>query len=325
LATNNANQRLDVGDATVVLRFLTHLDTPRSWDINGNDLNSNQNLDSGDALKILRVAAGIDPQPGGGGAPVQLGGRAMKSASLPIELMLLSPVAQGGDAGAAVTFPGAVAERQHSCLRRLLHARFPTNALRLANSQAYRFGALVPAGALAVWNVSPAQNNFTIQDGHLSLAVSSASAWPASNGVLAEITFQVQPSATNRYAWPLILHRCEITPDGFANRFLLPNGALFLGRNPLSGILAGLGRDLSNHFHFSITGDAGASLHRGSLDQPRELGPLTNILKQPRLVLVCGSRFGQSAPPLLSDPAVAIEQSGKRRSCSGSRSRRGVR
>ncbi len=281
IGDNNANQRLDVGDATVVLRFLTHLDTPRSWDINGNDLNSNQNLDSGDALKILRVAAGIDPQPGGGGAPVQLGGRAMKSASLPIELMLLSPVAQGGDAGAAVTFQVQLQNVNTPVSGASFTLDFPTNALRLANSQAYRFGALVPAGALAVWNVSPAQNNFTIQDGHLSLAVSSASAWPASNGVLAEITFQVQPSATNRYAWPLILHRCEITPDGFANRFLLPNGALFLGRNPLSGILAGLGRDLSNHFHFSITGDAGASYTVEVSTNLINWAPLTNLLNSP--------------------------------------------
>jgi len=111
--------------------------------------------------------------------------------------------------------------------------------------------------------------------------VSSASAWPASNGVLAEITFQVQPSATNRYAWPLILHRCEITPDGFANRFLLPNGALFLGRNPLSGILAGLGRDLSNHFHFSITGDAGASYTVEVSTNLLNWASLTNILNSP--------------------------------------------
>ena len=135
---------------------------------------------------------------------------------------------------------------------------YPTNALRLINSQSYHFGSLEPAGALAVWNVSPAQNNFATQDGHLSLAVSSAAVWPASNGVLAEVTFQVQAGATNQYAWSMVLRRCEITPDGFANRFLLPSGAVFIGRNPLPGILAVLERAFSNHFQFSFTGDAGA-------------------------------------------------------------------
>ena len=117
----------------------------------------------------------------------------------------------------------------------------------------------MPGGALAVWNVSPLQNNFAIQDGHLSVAVSSAAPWPASNGVLAEITFQVQTSATNQYAWPLVLRGCEITPDGFANRFLLPSGAVFISRNPLPGLLAVLERNISNHFQFSFTGDPGAA------------------------------------------------------------------
>ncbi len=260
IGDNNANQRLDVGDATVILRFLTHLDTPRSWDITGNDLNSNQNLDSGDALKILRVAAGIDPQPGGGvGAAPQLSSRALKSASLPVEFMLLSPVAQRGNAGDAVTFQVQLQNVSTPVSGASFTLDFPTNALRLANSQAYKFGPLVPGGALAVWNISPAQANFALQDGHLSVAVSSATAWPASNGVLAEITFQVQPSAANRYLWPLVLRSAEITPDGYRNRFLLPSGAVFFGRNPLPGFLSATGRSPSGQFQFTLNGDAGAS------------------------------------------------------------------
>jgi hypothetical protein len=261
LGDNNANQRLDVGDATVILRFLTHLDTPRDWDVSGNDLNLNQSLDSGDAIKVLRVAAGVDPQPGdSGGAPLQpTKVSAAASLSLLGERMLLSPATQRGVAGDLVTFQVRLQDVTTAISGASFTLDYPTNALRLLGSSSYHFGSLVPAGALAVWNVSPAQNNFTIQDGHLSLAVSSAAAWPASNGVLAEIAFQVQTSATNQYLWPLVLRRCEITPDGFGNRLLFPSGAVFISRDPLPGILAVLERTISNHFQFSFTGDAGAA------------------------------------------------------------------
>src|SRR5207245_1153254 len=198
---NNANQRLDVGDATVILRFLTGLDTPRTWDITGNDLNANQSLDSGDALKVLRVAAGVDPQPGGGGAAPAL--KSASTKSVPTESMLLSPLTQRGAAGASVTYQVQLQNVYSGISGASFTLDYPTNALRLVNSQSYTFGALVPGGALAVWNVSPSQNNFATQDGHLSLAVSTATAWPSSNGVLAQVTFQVQSGATNAHTWPL--------------------------------------------------------------------------------------------------------------------------
>src|SRR5437764_13630397 len=36
---NNGNGRLDIGDATLLLRLLAQLDTTRSWDLSRNDLN----------------------------------------------------------------------------------------------------------------------------------------------------------------------------------------------------------------------------------------------------------------------------------------------
>jgi len=50
-----------------------------------------------------------------------------------------------------------------------------------------------------------------------------------------------------------------VTPNGFNNRFLLPSGAFFIGRNPLPGILSIVERAFSNHFQFSFTGDAAAA------------------------------------------------------------------
>src|SRR5207302_4369246 len=117
---------------------------------------------------------------------------------------------------------------------------YPTNALLLVNSQSYHSGSLVPSGALAAWN--------TLQNGHLSLAISTASEWPASNGVLAELTFQVQPGASGQYAWPLTLSGSEITRDGYQTRTLLPTSANFIGRDPVAGHLSAAGRDDSGRF-----------------------------------------------------------------------------
>src|SRR2546430_1553204 len=63
IGDNNASNRLDVGDATIMQRLLTGLEQERSWDVTGNDVNANTSLDSGDVIKVLRVVANIDPQP----------------------------------------------------------------------------------------------------------------------------------------------------------------------------------------------------------------------------------------------------------------------
>ena len=106
----------------------------------------------------------------------------------------------------------------------------------------------------------------------------TATAWPASNGVLAQVTFQVQSGATNAYAWPLVLRRCEITPDGYANRFLLPSGAVLIGRNPVPGFLAALERSFSNQFQFLLTGDPNASYTVEVSTNLVNWAPFTNIV-----------------------------------------------
>ncbi|PYJ80444.1 MAG: hypothetical protein DME22_24115, partial [Verrucomicrobia bacterium] len=54
IGDNNANNRLDVGDATIMQQLLTGLEQERSWDVTGNDVNANTSLDSGDVIKVLR-------------------------------------------------------------------------------------------------------------------------------------------------------------------------------------------------------------------------------------------------------------------------------
>src|SRR4029079_1154061 len=62
-ADNNANDRLDVSDASAILRMVTQIEPTHDWDIPANDLNHNNVIDAGDAIKVLRVVAQIAPQP----------------------------------------------------------------------------------------------------------------------------------------------------------------------------------------------------------------------------------------------------------------------
>ena len=58
---NNANDRLDVGDATRIQRLLVRTrPIARAWDvIKANDLNGSGSLDPGDVTKVLRTVVGL--------------------------------------------------------------------------------------------------------------------------------------------------------------------------------------------------------------------------------------------------------------------------
>ncbi|MEC8943097.1 MAG: immunoglobulin domain-containing protein, partial [Verrucomicrobiota bacterium] len=53
---NNGNDKLDVGDGTVMLRMLPDREAVREWDVGSNDLNENTRLDSGDVTRVLKTA-----------------------------------------------------------------------------------------------------------------------------------------------------------------------------------------------------------------------------------------------------------------------------
>src|SRR5204862_4277728 len=132
---------------------------------------------------------------------------------------------------------------------------YPTNALRLVNAQSARTGALVPSSALTLWNVQPAQNDYAAQSGRVKVAMSSATPWPTSNGVLAEFVFQVQTGQTAQYRWPIWVSNVEVTDGGYDVQLLADAETFFIGRNPTPPNLSSTsGGWSSNGFSLSLSG-----------------------------------------------------------------------
>jgi uncharacterized repeat protein (TIGR02543 family) len=261
IGDNNANDRLDVGDATIMQRLLTGLNEVRSWDVGGNDVNANTSLDSGDVIRVLRVVADIDPQPTPQGATAstsRLSKSALGKAGPSSELAVLIADRLRGQPGDLVTVQVVLRDITSQIAGVSFALDYPTNALRLLNSQSHRTGALVPGSAVAIWNVQPAQNSYTLQNGRVSFGASSATQWPSSNGVLAEFTFQVQAGQTEQYRWPVRLSRVELTPDGYEIRDLAESEIYFIGRDPLPASLGTAGSGLSDTgFNFTVGGEIG--------------------------------------------------------------------
>lgn len=260
---NNANHQLDIGDAALLMRLLAQLDSVRSWDISGNDFNLNQRLDSGDVIKMLRVIAGMDPAPQlpppSSNQTYFASAQPRSPSSAASESASFSPALLSGGRGDLVTLQVRLDNVRTLISGASFTLNYPVEALRLRNAQSYRAGSSVPSGTLAVWNLAPAQTNFTTQDGHITLALSGSVAWAASSSVLAEFTFEVQPAASNRYLWPITIDALEITGNGFNNRTLAPLAGAFVGRNPVSGTMTRIsvapGGDVTFHFN----GDIGAN------------------------------------------------------------------
>jgi hypothetical protein len=96
---------------------------------------------------------------------------------------------------------------------------YPVELLRLKDRSSHSAGEMVVKNAAAIWNVSPAQTDYSKQDGTLAMAVSSPEPWTVKDGVLAELSFDVQDGADLNKA-VLSLSEVEVTPDGFDNRML---------------------------------------------------------------------------------------------------------
>jgi hypothetical protein len=211
---NNANQRIDIGDAVVISRLLVNLEETRSWDIGLNDLNASLSLDNGDVIKALRTVVGLDPQP----SPGSEGKRRLGSLHLADALGLAKALVNTNDAMAIELLDGPKAtvgqpyrvavrlNRVKGSLSGLSFALKYPASLTLTDKQV---GALVPGDALPFWNESA---------GQVSLAAIRSTAWANATGVAAVLTFVPSAGFSAQAEWPLKLELVEITGSGFDAR-----------------------------------------------------------------------------------------------------------
>jgi hypothetical protein len=208
---NNANQRLDIGDAVVISRLQVGLEEVRAWDSGLNDLNTSGAIDSGDVVRVLRAVVGLDPQPTPSGGIVRAG-LARQQSPLPLvntnEVMALEfpdgPVAALGQPWRVVVRLLKSAQPPSGLSFTL---RYPAGLI-LGEQQV---GALVPAGALPLWGEVP---------GGLTFAAVSPNAWPTSTGVAAVLTFTANAGLAAQAEWPLTMAPVELTVNGFDIRAL---------------------------------------------------------------------------------------------------------
>ena len=202
---NNANDRLDVGDATRIQRLLVGLDRARAWDIKANDLNGSGDLDPGDVTKVLRTVVGLDPQPHGNRSIAKMGGDDDS-----VEKVELSIIEKTGD---TVTVQVKLKEMQGTVSGANFELKYPAELLKLKDKTSHKAGEMVAKDARVIWK------GVSEQDGTMAMAASSPKPWETKDGVLAQVSFEVQEGADlNKVA--LGLSPVEVSPDGFDNRML---------------------------------------------------------------------------------------------------------
>jgi hypothetical protein len=255
IGDNNANDRLDVNDASFIMRLITRVEVPRPWDTAANDLNKNSLLDSGDVIKVLRAVVGLDQQPGGGQSPQSLRSSSIHTLALNGATVSLTADKQRAIPGEKVKVTVNLTQMQGSLSGVSFKLSYPVGALKLDDATAYRIGVIVPAAASSVWNLSPT-NNYAEQDGSVRLAATSAANWPTNSGVLAEFTFTVQTAETGQYRWPITISNVELS-SGYDLVTANDASISFIGRDPVPPKFEG-GLNLTNgQFQISMSGEAG--------------------------------------------------------------------
>jgi hypothetical protein len=202
---NNANQRIDIGDAVVISRLLVSLEETRSWDVGLNDLNASQSMDNGDVIKALRTVVGLDPQLSPGSEGKRLAS-ALGLAKVLVNTNDVIAIDLLDGPKATVGQPYRVAVRLNRVKGSLSGLSFALKypaSLSLTDKQV---GALVPGDALPFWNESA---------GQVSLAAIRSTAWANATGVAAVLTFLPSAGFNAQAEWPLKLEQVEITGSGF--------------------------------------------------------------------------------------------------------------
>jgi hypothetical protein len=263
----NNNGRLDVADAAELIRLYGSPELIRSWDHYLNDLNGDRILTEGDAIRVLRVAAALDDMPVfTSSAPRSLGSRSLKTTSS----VEGAPVLSLTSAPRTRTVLATAMPSARLVLTRLTGANankvmaqvyvdslpanqaglsftvsYPATLLRIAdsNSLVTPSGGL-PSSAVRTWNVAP-QNSYAAQTGTVTLAAAAGSPFgfdPAQP--VANIVFDVQPSATAQVHFPVVLSDVEAAPhsaDGPASPVALTGQTSDFTRTYADWALATLG------------------------------------------------------------------------------------
>jgi hypothetical protein len=202
---NNANQRLDIGDAVLISRLQVKLEEVRTWDVGLNDLNASGAIDNGDVVKALRTVVGLDPQPSPGSEVKRLS-NALGLAKVLVNTNDAMAIELLDGPKATVGQPYRVAVRLNRVKGSLSGLSFALKypaSLTLTDKQV---GALVPGDALPFWNESA---------GQVSLAAIRSTAWANATGVAAVLTFVPSAGFSAQAEWPLKLEQVEITGSGF--------------------------------------------------------------------------------------------------------------
>jgi hypothetical protein len=201
---NNANQRVDIGDATVISRLQVGLEEVRFWDVALNDLNGTGDLDNGDIIKSLRTVVGLDPQPGPMEdakrlSPVLPMERAPVSTNYSADLALLDgPTIKVGQ-------PYRVAVRLKAWRGNLTGLSFSLRYPASLELKEKLIGTEIPADALPAWNVSRSR---------AKVAVIRPKSWVAQSGEVVTFTFQPTPEAAKQTKLPISLEEVEVSDVG---------------------------------------------------------------------------------------------------------------
>ena len=201
---NNANQRVDIGDATVISRLLVALDETRTWDVTLNDLNGTGDLDNGDVIKSLRTVVGMDPQPGPMGDAKRLSS-VMPMEPAPVSTNYSADLVLLDGPAVKVGRPYRVAVRLNAGRGNLTGLSFSLKYPASLELKEKVIGAEIPADALPAWNVSGSR---------AKLAVIRPKSWAAQSGAVATFTFQPKPEATKQAKLPISLEEMEVSDAG---------------------------------------------------------------------------------------------------------------
>ena len=205
----NGNQRLDIGDASLLQRLVVGLDPKRSWDTALSDLNQNGSLDSGDVVRLMRVVVGQDPQPAGrtAGAAWPMARAIRRSGAAPGWLEL-DPPTLPLDRGQIVEIRLKVRQVPDPVRGLRFTLAYPPAVMGLIGADSYDEGPALPPGSSPYWFNEPLR-------GRLHFGLSAQTNWPVTAGVLAKFRFYVAETLPAAWQGEFGLVNAEFTGDGY--------------------------------------------------------------------------------------------------------------